>query len=310
MKVLVTGGSGFIGSHIVDAMIEEGHSVAVIDDLSSGSPENLNSRARLYDLSITDSAAVEKVIADERPELVSHHAAQTDVRRSMADPLYDATVNALGTINLLQLSVQHGVTRFIFASTCAVYSEPRYMPMDESHPIGPQSAYGASKHTAENYIRLYADVHGLRYKIFRYGNVYGPRQNPGGEAGVVAIFAGELISGAQPTIFGDGTKTRDYVFVQDIVAANLKAMGEGGDNEVLNLSWGREVSDFQIFEAVRMATGASTSPRYAPKRPGEAYRVSLDSSRAAKALGWRPTVRLEEGVQRSVSYYRASGFKK
>ena len=294
----------------MDAMLEEGHSVAVIDDLSSGSPENLNSRARLYDLSITDAEAVEKVIADERPDLVSHHAAQTDVRRSMADPLFDATVNALGTINLLQLSVQHDVTRFIFASTCAVYSEPRYMPMDESHPIGPQSAYGASKHTAENYVRLYADVHGLRHKIFRYGNVYGPRQNPRGEAGVVAIFAGELLSGAQPTIFGDGTKTRDYIFVQDIVTANLKAMGEGGDNEVFNLSWGREVTDLQIFEAVRMAIGASTTPRYAPKRSGEADRVSLDSSRAAKALGWRPTVRLEEGVQQSVSYYRASGFKK
>jgi UDP-glucose 4-epimerase len=177
--------------------------------------------------------------------------------------------------------------------------------MDESHPIGPQSAYGASKYSAENYVSFYAEAHGLRYKIFRYGNVYGPRQNPKGEAGVVAIFAGQLLEGGQPTIFGDGTKTRDYVFVQDIVNANLIAMGEQGDNETFNLSRGREVSDLEIFEAVRAATGVQMEPVYAPKRPGEADSVCLDSSRAKRLLGWVPTVPLDQGVAQSVAYHRS-----
>ena len=182
MRVLVTGGAGFIASHIVDAMIGEGHSVAVIDDISTGSLENLNSGARLHRVDVADSEAVERVFAEERPELVNHHAAHTDVRRSMADPLFDTRANVLGTISLLQASVNYGVGRFVLASTCAVYSEPRYLPMDESHPIGPQSAYGMSKYTAENYVRFYSDVHGLKYTIFRYGNVYGPRQKSEGRS--------------------------------------------------------------------------------------------------------------------------------
>ena len=303
MKVLVTGGAGFIGSHIVDALLDKGHSVAVIDDMSTGSTENLNSRARFYKVDVTDANGVEKVFDEERPDLVSHHAAQKDVRRSMAGPAFDVAVNVLGTVNLIALSTKYGATRFIFASTCAVYSEPAYVPMDESHPTEPQSVYGQSKLAAESYLRLLCEASGLKYKVFRYGNVYGPRQNPKGEAGVVAIFAGQILTGAQPTIFGDGSKTRDYVFVKDIVAANMAATGAVGDSELVNLSCAREVSDYRIFELVREAAGATVDPQYAPKRPGEADKVSLDNTKAARVLDWKPTTTLEDGIRRSVEYY-------
>jgi UDP-glucose 4-epimerase len=305
VKALVTGGAGFIGSHIVDAMLEEGHSVAVIDDLSTGISGQLDPRARLYRVDVSDTRAVEEVFDEERPDLVNHHAAQVDVRRSMKDPVGNATVNLIGSVNLLNLSAKYGVDRFILASTSAVYSEPAYLPMDESHPIAPQSAYGASKYSAENYVRFFADAHGLRYKIFRYGNVYGPRQNPKGEAGVVAIFAGQLLEGEQSTIFGDGSKTRDYIFVTDIAKANTMAMEPAGDDQVYNLSRGTGVSDLEIFEAVRTATGVQMEPLYAPKRPGEADNVCLDSSRAERLLGWTPTVPLDDGVARAVKYHRS-----
>ena len=303
MRVLVTGGAGFIGSHVVDALLGEGHSVAVVDDFSAGISENIDRRARFYRASITDTESLKRVFAEERPQIVNHHSAQTDVRASMADPLSDARVNILGTVNLLQLSVEHDVNRFMFASTCAVYFEPSYMPMDESHPVKPQSGYGMSKHAAEGYITLYGDTYGLNFKIFRYGNVYGPRQNPKGEAGVVAIFAGQLLTGEQSTIFGDGKKTRDYIYVGDIARANLMAVDSQGDFNVFNLASGREVSDDEIFQAVRDAVGTTVSPVYSQKRPGEAERVSLDISKAQEVLGWKPTVSLSEGVRRTVAYY-------
>lgn len=303
MKVLVTGGAGFIGSHIVDALIEQGHEAVVVDDMSTGARGNLNPRAQLYEVSITDTGALAEVFERERPQIVNHHAAQTSVRHSMADPSYDAQVNIVGSINVLQQCVNHSVERLIFASTCAVYAEPERLPMDEDHPNTPESAYGMAKHTVEGYIRFYSRVYGLKYKVFRYGNVFGPRQNPAGEAGVVAIFTGQMLSGEQPTIFGDGTKTRDYVYVGDIVKANLAAMNGVGDNEVYNLARSVPVSDFEIFDSVRRATGVSVEPRYAPKRPGEADQVSLGYSRARKALGWEPTAGLDEGIQQVVNHY-------
>jgi UDP-glucose 4-epimerase len=328
MRVLVTGGAGFIASHIVDALIEEGHEVAVVDNLSHGKAEHVNPRARFYNVDITDFAALDEVFSRERPETVNHHAAQTSVRRSMADPSFDAMVNIVGSINLLQHCVKHGASKFIFASTCAVYSEPQYIPMDEEHPARPQSGYGMSKLTVENYIRFYTEVYGLRHTIFRYGNVFGPRQDPKGEAGVVAIFTEQFMEGIQPTIFGDGTKTRDYVFVKDVARANLLAMGvagtpsmsppyqggdtpsisppwKGGDIEgVFNIARGVEVSDFEIFDAVRQATGARVEPIYSQKRPGEADRVCLNCERAKQVLGWGPTVHLREGVHQVVAHYR------
>ena len=307
MKVLVTGGAGFIGSHVVDALVQEGHDIAVLDDLSTGNLENVNPRARLYDLSITDGGpSLEEVFAQERPQVVNHHAAQTSVRLSMSDPSFDAQVNVVGSINLFQQCVKYGVERLIFASSCAVYTEPRYIPMDECHPIGPQSAYGLAKHTVENYARLYSDAFGLRYVVLRYGNVFGPRQNPHGEAGVVAIFVRQLSNGISPTIYGDGTKTRDYVYVGDIARANLMAMGGDGDGEAFNLARRVEVTDYEVFDGVREATGAAIEPIYGQKRPGEADRVVLDCSKAKRLLGWSPEVSFQGGIRNSVEHYRTT----
>jgi len=218
MRILVTGGAGFIGSHVVDRYVADGHHVAIIDNLSTGFEENINPQAVFYKVDITDQQAVAEVFEKERPEIVNHHAAQMDVRRSVADPAFDAVTNIVGSIHLIENAVRTNVSKFIYASTGgAVYGEPRYLPADEDHPINPLSQYGISKHTVEHYLQLYQVNDGLTYTVLRYGNVYGPRQNPHGEAGVNAIFAGLMLAGKQPTIFGDGSKTRDYVYVSDVV---------------------------------------------------------------------------------------------
>ena len=302
MKVLVSGGAGFIGSHIVDALIKEGHEVVVVDDLSTGNLENVNPHARMYNVSVTNPQTLETVFACERPQIVNHHAAQTSLRISMANPSSDAKINVIGSMNLLNLSVKYQATRFIFASSCAVYTEPYGGSMNEAHPTDPQSAYGISKRAAEDYVRLYDKVHGLRSKIFRYGNVFGPRQNSDGEAGVVPIFMEQLLSSIQPTIFGDGTKTRDYVFVTDVVRANLMAMGENGDGETFNIANGTEVSDLEVFETVRQAIGITIDPIYAQKRPGEHDRIRLDCSKAKRIWGWTPKVSFADGVRLTLSH--------
>lgn len=305
MKVLVTGGAGFIGSHVVDRLLEEDHQVAVVDDLSTGKERNLNPDATFYKLDICDFIALEEVFRLERPQIVNHHAAHVDVRRSVKEPSFDARVNILGSLNLLELSRRHGVEKFIYISTGgAVYGEPRYLPVDESHPIQPISPYGVSKHAGELYLIAYREAFGMRSTILRYPNVYGPRQDPHGEAGVVAIFSELMLVGERPTIFGDGGKTRDYVYVDDIVRANLLVMDRSGDGEIYNLGWGKEVTDFEIFRAVRDAVGAKVEPIYGEKRPGEVERICLDSTKARQELGWEPTVPLEEGIPRAVEYYR------
>ena len=304
MKVLVTGGAGFIGSHIVDALVADGHHVAVVDDLSAGRRENLNPGVRLHTCNITDLDALMNVFEKERPELVNHHAAQTSVRRSMADPTFDASVNVVGSINVLQACVEQDVKRVVFASTCAVYPEPEDVPMDESHEVRPQSVYGMSKLAAEGYLKLFGQVRDLRYKVLRYGNVFGPRQDPGGEAGVVAIFTEQLSSGVKPTIFGDGSKTRDYVYVSDVVSANMACMDETGDYELFNIARGVETTDREIFEAVRDALGSEIEPDYAPKRAGEAERAWLDCSKARKTLAWEPRVSVRDGVKCVVASFR------
>ena len=304
MRVLVTGGAGFIGSHIVEELISLGNTVSVVDDFSEGSPQNLNPEARLFDVNINDAPTLEKAFAEAKPEVVSHHAAQISVRNSMYDPTRDAQVNIIGSLNVLQAAVKHDVERFIFASTSAVYSKPRRLPMNESHPMMPESVYGVSKLSVEHFIRLYSDTYGIKHKIFRYGNVFGPRQNPHGEAGVVAIFTGQFLRGKQPTIFGDGTKTRDYVFVSDVVSANIAAMGDAGDNDTYNIARGIGISDYEMFDAVATAAGSSMQPQYAPVRPGEAKHVSLDPTKAQEVLSWRPRVPLLDGIAQVVEHYR------
>lgn len=306
MKVLVTGGAGFIGSRLSDALLGRGDPVVIVDNLSTGKKENVPARATFHPADLRDAAALEAVFSREKPDLVSHHAAQTDVRRSMEDPANDAQVNVLGTVNLLRLCVQHRVKKVVFASSSAVYPEPESVPVREDHPIRPISAYGLTKQVGEQYLRLYQDAYGLAFTAFRYGNVYGPRQDPKGEAGVVAIFCSQILAGIQPTLFGDGKKTRDYIYVEDVVSANLQALDGAGDGEVFNLGWGREVTDFEVFDTVRKALGKSVEPRYSSKRPGELDRIALDSNKARAQLRWTPRVPFEEGIHRAAEYYRQS----
>jgi len=302
MKILVTGGAGFIASHVSEGYLKAGHSVAIVDDLSTGKRENIPSSARFYDCDVTDLTAIEQIITQERPEIINHHAAQMDVRRSVREPLFDARVNILGGLGLVDLAVKYKVCKFLYASTGgASYGQVETVPVNESHPTAPICHYGVSKITLERYLFLYKHLYGLNYTVMRYPNVYGPRQNPYGEAGVVAIFALQMLRGDQPTIFGDGSKTRDYVFIDDIVAANV-VMLDKGEGETLNLGWGEAVSDYRIFEEVRAASGYSGDPKYAPVRPGEVEHIALDASKARAVAGWTPKVSLHEGIGHTVKF--------
>jgi len=303
MKVLVTGGAGFIGSHVVDALVQQGYQVVVVDNLSTGRLENINPAATFYQADIYDSE-LEGIFEKERPELVNHQAAQTVIQKSMEDPVFDAQQNILGSLNLVLQCLRFGVKKFIYASSVGVYGEPKYLPLDENHPLNPISYYGISKHTAEHYFHLAHLQHMLSYVVLRYPNVYGPRQSPEGEAGVVAIFTRQMLRGERPTIFGKGDKTRDYVHVSDVVTANLLAM-EGDGNGVYNLGTGVETSDQEMFNLLAELTGYQGKPHYAPVREGEIYKIYLDSSKARKELSWQPQVLLREGLKETVDYYRS-----
>lgn len=303
MRVLVTGGAGFIASHVVDALITAGHDVAIVDNLSTGRRQNINPKARFYEVDIR-SAALAEVFAQERPEVVNHHAAQMDVRRSVADPIYDADVNILGSLNLLELARQHRVRKIVYISTGgAVYGEPVYLPCDEAHPVDPLCPYGATKHTVEHYLFMYRQNYGLDYTVLRYPNVYGPRQDPHGEAGVVAIFAGQMLSGQQVTINGSGEQERDFVYVGDCVRANLLAL-DTGSGQIYNLGWGAGVSVNDIFRHMKDITGYGLEPVYGPPKLGETFKIYLDASKARRELGWKPEVTLRDGLELTVAYFR------
>ena len=286
----------------MDAYVAEGHEVTVVDALFRESEENLNPGAVFHRANLCDAAALRAVFERERPEWVNHHAAHVDVRRAVEDPAHDARQNILGTVNLLEHCREFGVGKVIFISSGgAAYGEPESLPVREDHAVRPLSPYGLSKYVGEKYVELYARLHGLDYTILRYPNVYGPRQDPAGEAGGGAIFTERIRAGRRPTIFGDGTKTRDYVFVSDLVRANLLVTGDAGRREAFNLGWGAEVTDREVFEAVRDALGADMEPIYGERRPGEVERICLDASKAERELGWRPEVSFREGVRRTVS---------
>jgi len=305
MKILVTGGAGFIGSHVVDIYIAEGHDVVVVDDLSTGRRENLNPRAIFYHADIRDEEALERVFATERPECVNHQAARANVRESMEKPVLYADVNILGSLNLLQMCRKYGVRKVIYASTGgAVYGEPQYLPVDEHHPINPLDPYGASKHHVEHYLYLYKANWDLSYTVLRYPNVYGPRQDPYGEAGVVAIFANQMLHGAQPIINGSGEQERDFVYVGDIARANLLALTRG-DNDIFNLGSGAGTSINEIFNYLKEATGYQGPEKHGPAKLGEVFKIYLDADKARKGLEWEPVVSLQEGLARTVEYFRA-----
>jgi len=304
MKVLVTGGAGFIGSHVVDALIRQGYQVVVVDNLSTGRLENINPAATFYQADIC-GPELERIFEEEKPELVNHQAAQTVIQKSMEDPAFDAKQNILGGLNLIMQCLRFGVKKIVYASSGgAVYGEPKYRPVDESHPVNPVSYYGISKHTIEHYLHVFCLEYTLRYVVLRYSNIYGPRQSPKGEAGVVAIFTRQMLQGERPTIFGKGDKTRDYVYVADVVTANLLAMGKG-ENSIYNIGTGVETSDLEMFNLLAELTGYQSNPHYAPVRKGEIYRSCLDYSKAQKAIGWQPQFLLREGLAETVNYYRS-----
>ncbi|MBM4430145.1 MAG: NAD-dependent epimerase/dehydratase family protein [Chloroflexi bacterium] len=304
MKILVTGGAGFIGSHVVDAYVQAGHDVVVVDDLSTGKKENVHPRARLYQVDIR-RPELDKVFAVEKPDIVNHHAAKANVRESLAQPVFYADVNILGSLNLLELCRKHAVKKFIFISTGgAVYGEPVYLPADETHPIQPLDAYGASKAAFEHYFPPYRSNYGLSFTILRYANVYGPRQDPYGEAGVVAIFAGRMLHGEQAVINGSGEQERDFVYVGDAARANILAL-DRGDGKVYNIGTGVGTSINDVFARLKAATGYVGTDVHGPPKAGEVFKIYLDVDKAACELDWRPVVGLEEGLRLTVEYFRS-----
>ena len=304
MRILVSGGAGFIASHLADAFIAAGHQVSILDDLSSGKRGNLNPQATFHQLDIQDPAVAE-IFRRERPEVLCHHAAQMDVRRSVADPRFDARVNILGLINLMENGRQHGLKRVLFSSTGgAIYGEQETFPAPETHKTEPLSPYGIAKLASERYLYFYQQTYGISYAALRYANVYGPRQNPHGEAGVIAIFAEKLLRGEQPVINGDGTQTRDYVYVGDLVRANLAAL-QSDFSGAVNLGTGIETDVNQLFRHLRTLCGSSAAEQHGPAKPGEQLRSVIDNALARQVLNWQPQVRLEDGLRETVAFFRA-----
>ena len=306
MQILVTGGAGFIGSHVVDACLDAGHRVVVIDDLSTGKRENVNPAAKLCVADLCDQAALAEVLASERPEVIYHLAAKANVRESMVKPVLYARVNVIGSLNLLELARAHGCKKVVYASTGgAVYGEPQYLPADEQHPVNPLDPYGASKHHVEHYLYIYKTHFGLDYTILRFPNVYGPRQDPYGEAGVVAIWTNQMLNGGQPVINGSGAQERDFVYVGDVARANVLALDKGSGT-IINLGSGIGTPIIDVFQALRSAIGSECAEQHGPAKLGEVFRIYLKCERARELLGWKPQVSLQEGLARTVAYFRSA----
>jgi len=304
VKVLVSGGAGFIGSNTVDALIEAGHEVVVVDDLSVGKKSNLNPSAVFYETDIRDEKLSE-IFEKEKPDAVIHHAAQVSVRESVKNPTHDASINLVGSINLLECARKNNVKKFVYASTGGViYGEPEYLPCDEKHPVAPICPYGASKYAFEQYLKMYHILYGMDYTILRYANVYGPRQDPLGEAGVIAIFAGLLFDGKNPIVFGDGDQTRDYVYVGDVVSANLLALEKTTENKLFNIATAKETSVNELGEILIKEVGVDIRPKHTNPVVGEIRNIHLDASLAEKQLGWTPKVGLRDGIKKTIKWMR------
>jgi UDP-glucose 4-epimerase len=305
LKILITGGAGFIASHIADALINEGHNVFILDNLSTGFEKNINPKAVFIKADIRDEN-ISKLFEKEKFDLVNHHAAQMDVRRSVADPAFDANINIIGTINLLQNCVKNGVKKFMFASTGgAIYGEQSYFPADENHPTSPLSPYGISKLAVEKYLNFYNVQYNLKYSILRYANIYGPRQNPFGEAGVIAIFTSKMLNGEQPKINGSGLQTRDYVFVGDVVKANLIALNDE-NNDIYNVGTAIETNVNELFSALNKIIGKNFEEKHGPAAPGEQMRSVITSEKLFKRFGWKPSTALSDGLSKTVEYFKSN----
>jgi len=303
MKVLVTGGAGFIGSHLVDRLVQEGHEVIIVDNLVTGKRRNINRAARFYKQDI-QSWRLERVFRNERPNVVMHLAAQMDVRKSVEDPMFDAQVNILGTLNVLQQAVKHGVRKVVFSSSGgAIYGEQEMYPAAESHVTKPLSPYGLSKLCGEQYLSYYQRSSGLQVVSLRYANVYGPRQDPEGEAGVVAIFIQKMLNNEQAVINGNGRQTRDFVFVEDVVEANLAVMGQETQG-TYNVGTGVETSINDLFRILVQHTGSTCKEVHGPAKKGEQARSVIDNTRLRHELSWEPKGELSEGLKKTVEYFR------
>ncbi len=303
MKVLVTGGAGFIGSHLVDAYLARGDEVVIVDDLSSGKEENINKQAKFYKMDIQDTSLA-KIFKEEKIELVNHHAAQLDVRKSVADPIFDARVNILGILNILENCRQFEVNKVIFASSGGViYGECKDESAAESFPAGPLSPYGVSKLASEYYLYYYGKTFALKYTVLRYGNVYGPRQDPYGEAGVVAIFFEKMLENNEINIFGDGKQMRDYVYVGDVVRASLSCM-ENGHNDIFNVGTGEAISVNSLFKEMKGILDYKKDAIYKPARTGELFKSFLNVSKAEKVLDWKPEVNFSQGLKETTAWFR------
>lgn len=308
MKILVTGGAGFIGSHVVDEYIKAKHEVAVIDNLSTGNFENINPRAKFYKTDIKNHHNLDRIFKQFKPDIVNHHAAQAEVRRSIDDPLFDAHTNIIGGLNILHCCIKYKIKKIIYANTGgALYGQvpARLLPVKENFPIKPESPYGMSKFAFENYLDLYSRLYGLKYTSLRYANIYGPRQNPLGEAGVVAIFGGLMLAGKTPKIFGDGRQTRDYLYVGDVARANLTALKKGA-NQKINLGTGIETNVNRLYRLIAAEANFKVKPIRAPAVKGELRRAAQDFTLAKKILNWQPKTALTEGIKKTVEYIRKS----
>jgi len=303
MKILVTGGAGFIASHIVDRFIEEGHEVVVVDNLSTGQRRNVNAAANFYNADI-QGRWLERVFRRERPAVVCHHAAQIDVRRSVQDPFFDAQVNVMGTLKVFQNAVKYGVRKVIFASSGgAVYGESQSLPVSEDHPTRPTSPYGINKAIGDEYLRYFRDSWGLEYVSLRYANVYGPRQDGNGEAGVVGIFSQKMLNGDQPVINGNGRQTRDFIYVDDIVEANVAALTKTAHG-IYNVGTGQETTINELFGILAKLINPAVREVHGPAKKGEQQRIALDAGRLQRELEWETKVPLQDGLAKTVEYYR------
>jgi UDP-glucose 4-epimerase len=305
MKILVTGGAGFIGSNIVDELIEKKHKVVIVDNLATGNIKNVNKKAKFYKVSVCDKKKIDEIFKKEKIDIVIHHAAQLDVRKSVEDPCFDADVNIKGALNILEACKNTKVKKIIFASSGGtIYGECGSKAPDEKAFANPLSPYGVAKLSVEHYIKAYSELYGLKYTILRYANVYGPRQDTNGEAGVVAIFIGRMSQNKEFFIFGDGKQLRDYVYVKDVVSANIKSLTKG-NNEVINIGTNKTTSVTKLAQELSKIIGYKNKPVFKPKRNGELFKSFLNISKAKKVLGWQPKVDIIKGLKNTVNYFKS-----